>query len=99
MGIWNNASKICGALIVSKISNYGDADIIYIYGPSNSINSIPWKQQRVTGLLRGGYLLFQDDQNSSFKFSLGSPIGAPESLQGEFYSGSGNLTAPFLRMN
>jgi hypothetical protein len=97
-GIWNNASRLCGALIVNKISYDGRADITYIYGPSGLDNSIQWKQQHVVGMLRDGVLSFQDDQGSTFRFGLRSPLSAG-SLDAQFISGSAQLSASFERLN
>jgi hypothetical protein len=90
-GNWNNAGRLCAALIVQGIDPRGTADVIYVYGPSRPGSGLPWKQQHRIGSLSDGVLSFQDDQGSTFKFR---PSG-PGELDGLFVSQTGRLTATF----
>lgn len=92
-GNWNNASRLCGAIIVQSIDSAGAADVIYVYGSNRSGSGLAWKQQRRSGILRNGVLSFQDDQGSAFKFSS----AGLDSLDASFVSGSGHLIGTFQK--
>lgn len=96
-GNWNNAGRLCGALIVERIDPKGDADVIYIYGPSRPGSGLSWKQQQRVAILRDGVLSFQDDQGSTFRFYLGAPLGMAEELKATFAGRSGHLAGTFQR--
>ena len=91
IGSWNNARRLCGALIVQGIDQQGIADVLYVYGGSGA----PWKQQRRVGVLNSGVLSFQDDQGSTFRFRL----GAPGELEANFIGQSGRLSGTFEKSN
>ena len=99
MGNWNNAGRLCGALIVQRIDPKGVADVTYVYGPSRPGSGLLWKQQRRTGMLSDGVLSFQDDQGSTFRFYAGPPLGMAEELNATFASRSGQLTATFQKLH
>jgi hypothetical protein len=92
-GNWNNAGRLCGGIIVENLRTDGIADIIYVYGPSQPGNRLAWRQQRRTGVVRGGRLTFEDDQGSLFVFEA---VG-PDLLDAKFMGGSGKLTGSFQR--
>jgi hypothetical protein len=94
-GIWNNAGRLCGGLIVQRIDPKGAVDLVYVYGPSRSGSGLSWKQQRREGVLSGGVLSFQDDQGSTFKFYRNGPISIHDSLNATFVNGSGHLMSTF----
>jgi hypothetical protein len=93
-GNWNDSGRLCGALIVEKVSLDGAADLIYVYGPSQPGSKLPWKQQRRTGIVTDpGRLSFQDDQGSTFIFNL---LGS-DMLNATFWSRSGRLSGSFRK--
>jgi hypothetical protein len=96
-GNWNNAGRLCGALIVQSIDPKGSADVIYVYGPNPPGSGLSWKQQRRLAMLSDGVLSFQDDQGSTFRFYLGGPLGMPQELDATFASRSGQLTGTFQK--
>jgi hypothetical protein len=99
VGNWNNTTRLCGALIIERITPSGDADVIYVYGSNRPGSGPSWKQQRRVGVLNGGVLSFQDDQGSTFKFYLGGPLGMPQELNATFVGQSGHLTSTFQKSN
>jgi hypothetical protein len=93
-GIWNNASRLCGALIVERVHRDGGADILYIYGPSRTGSLVTWKRQRVKGTIgNNGSLAFTDDQGGTFVFSVENQ----RTLNALFGGGSGRLTTSFQK--
>lgn len=92
-GNWNNAGRLCGALIVQAIDPKGIADVIYVYGSTRPGSRIAWKQQRRVAALTDGALSFQDDQSSTFRFRP----GGPDELDAIFSSGSGHLSGAFQK--
>lgn len=92
-GNWNNAGRLCGALIVQGMDPHGTADVIYVYGPNRPGTGFPWKQQHRVGVLSDGVLSFQDDQGSTFRFRT----GGPDELDAIFMSRTGRLTGTFQR--
>lgn len=96
MGVWNNASRICGAVIVEEVNPGGVADVTYIYGPSNPANPFPWREQRVIGRFDGtSRFSFEDDEGGRFAFSL----TGDRTLDAVFSGQSGNLHAQFAKLN
>jgi ATP-dependent protease ClpP protease subunit len=94
-GNWNNATQLCGGLILEKVDANGMAEVIYVYGPSQPGSKVHWKQQRATGILADHILRFRDDQGSIFSFSF---TGA-EGVRARFEGASGRLTALFQRIS
>jgi hypothetical protein len=90
-GNWNNASRLCGGLIVEKIASNGAAEVIYVYGPSRPGSQLAWKQQHRAGFLSGGKLTFDDDQGSMFNFFH----AGLDMLGATFASRSGQLSGSF----
>ena len=94
-GVWNNASKICGGLIIQQVNNDGTAEAIYVFGPSSSTSSFPWKEQNVLAHVADGEISFVDEQGNKFMFdSVGSGL-----LTGAFLSPSGRLYSSFGKIN
>jgi S1-C subfamily serine protease len=92
-GVWSNASKICGGLIIQKVKDDGSATVIYVYGPSSSLSSFPWKEQSGLAHVAGGEISFVDDQGNKFTFdAAGSGL-----LTGTFLSPSGRLHSSFAK--
>ncbi len=96
-GTWNNTSRLCGALVVNRVSSDGQADITYIYGPSSVTTTIQWKQQHAEGFIKSNVRSFKDDQGSDYKFFIGTSGG--NFLDAEFFSSSGELKASFTKLN
>jgi predicted aspartyl protease/uncharacterized protein YecT (DUF1311 family) len=92
-GNWNNAARLCGALIVQGIDAKGAVDVIYVYGPSRPDTGLSWKQQHRVAVLSNGTLSFQDDQGSTFRFRP----GGPDVLDAIFMGGTGRLTGTFQK--
>jgi hypothetical protein len=94
-GNWNNATRLCGGLIVERIEANGIAKVIYVYGRSSLGSKAAWKQQAAIGFFRDRILTFRDDEGSVFTFS---PAGA-EGLRAVFEGRSGKLSALFQRIS
>jgi len=96
-GTWNNATHLCGGLIVEAAHPDGKLQVVYVYGPNVAYPpSIPWKQQRgVAVLIETGEFGFRDDQGSIFIFSPNLNGGLSAVFQGR----SGQLRATFSRAN
>jgi hypothetical protein len=88
-GTWSNQGRLCGGLVVEHVRSDGTAQALYVYGS----NRVAWKQQHVTGVIRGDKFIFQDDQSSTFIFDMNSQ----RSLAAVFKGASGSLTAIFER--
>jgi hypothetical protein len=87
LGVWTGASwnsRICGALIISRVENDGTARITYIYGPLPGGN-FPWKQQSPAAAIDYSQLKFQDEEAGNFVFRLSQQ----NILQGHFVSSRG----------
>lgn len=95
-GTWNTASRLCGAMVISKIETDGTADILYVYGPTGPGTRLTWRQQHVSAVIQpDGKLVFRDDQGSAFTFEMENP-----SLLNAFFGGAaGRLTAQFSKVN
>jgi uncharacterized protein YecT (DUF1311 family) len=95
-GVWNNPSRICGAVIVEQVSPDGVANVMYVYGPSSAGSPFPWRQQSLTARFAGtNQFSFQDDQGSRFVFSR----AGYQMLEAVFSGESGNLRARFAKLN
>jgi hypothetical protein len=94
-GKWNNASGMCGALVVNKIYPDGRADVVYIYGPGKSAGSVQWKRQNSTGAVSDRALSFRDDQGGEFDFIISNN----NMLDANFSRGSAKLQATFEKLN
>jgi len=92
-GNWNNPGRLCGGLIVEKIDPHGAADVIYVFGPSQSGSRFPWRQQQRIGTVSDGKLRFEDDQGSTFTFYS----GGYDQLNATFISRSGRLSGSFQK--
>jgi hypothetical protein len=91
-GSWNNATRLCGALIVESIRSNGAAAVIYAYG-SNRAGGPSHQEHRAALIDAGGRLRFQDDQGSTFVFAP----QADNVLSASFNGASGRLSAAFGR--
>ena len=92
-GNWNNANRLCGALIIERVRSDGSAEIIYAYGSGNA--GAPVHQQRRAAVIDGGSRLrFQDDQGSNFVFT----VKTDDVLNASFSGASGRLSANFGRL-
>jgi Trypsin-like peptidase domain len=95
-GLWNNASRLCGALVVEKVSPDGTAEVTYIFGPSRPGTAISWKRQHSIGVIRAdGKLSFRDDQGSTFVFTMENQ----RVLTGLFGGATGRLNADFEKLH
>ena len=95
-GTWNNASRLCGALVVEKAGSDGTAEVVYIYGPSKPGSSLAWKRRRASGVIRpDGKLVFRDDQGSTFLFEMENPTV----LNALFGGAAGRLMGQFAKMD
>lgn len=94
-GVWNNASRICGAVIIKQVSPDGVGDAFYIYGPSSAGSSFPWRQQSVTAHFENANRFsFQDEQGSRFTFEWNN-----DALDATFSGQSGSLQSQFTKLN
>jgi hypothetical protein len=94
-GTWNNPGRICGGLIIKKVNSDGQADIIYVYGPSGSAKTFPWRQQQTVGMFETeSSFLFKDEQGSHFLFDMQNP----DLLNGLFQGTTGRLSSQFSKI-
>jgi hypothetical protein len=91
-GNWNNSGRLCGALIVERVRSDGSAEVVYAYGV-NRIGGAGHQQRRQALIEGGNRLRFQDDQGSTFVFTVKSD----DTLNATFTGASGHLTAYFGR--